>query len=402
MAKKLLIMLLIGAVSLLGTLPVVAKEVYELKEYEAITGEKLTFNEAPEFRIKVAAGELPPLEERLPDEPLIVEPLQEIGKYGGIWHRAHTGTSCNVKLHKLIDENLTRYNRDFTKILPNVVKGWEFSKDFKSITLFLRKGMKWSDGAPFTADDFMFWYEDIILNDELTPAKPSWFKVGRELGKMEKVDEYTIKISFTEPYPVITEVFCAPGRGKLYAPKHYLKKFHPKYTSMDEIKKEMEREGFNLWTDLFEVKREMLTSPDLPTISAWVCENTVDQPIQILARNPYYWKVDTQGNQLPYINEIHRTFVGTPEAIKLKALAGDIDFQVYKIGGTDDYPMYKQNEEKGGYRVVPDVPFIWGVVMGFNFFHKDPFLRKLFRNKQFRIAISLALDREEMKTASRW
>jgi len=255
--------------------------------------------------------------------------------------------------------------------------------------------LKWSDGAPFTADDFMFWWNDIILNDELTPVKPSFFMVGGELMRMEKIDDYTIKLSFSKPYGVLLARLSDWWAPTLYAPEHYLKQFHPKYTPIEEIKKQMKKEGFTIWTDLFGAKNAYNDNPGTyPTINAWRIVDRVDAPIQTWVRNPYYWKVDTKGNQLPYIDEVQQTLVSDDEALLLKAIAGDIDFQYRRIQGLANYTLVKQNEKKGDYRVVllinPGAPM---PAIYFNFFHKDPVLRKLFRDKRFRIALSVAITR---------
>jgi len=396
--RKLITILLIAATSLLGVTPVLAGEIkiYELKAYEQLIEKTLKFNEAPMLRVKVAAGKLPPVEERLPEEPLVAKPIEEIGQYGGVWRQAHMGTRDRWQNSYWLREPLIRWNKDYTDFVPNVAKDWKFSEDGKSITFFLRKGIKWSDGFPFTADDFMFWWNEIILNDELTPVKPASFKVGGELGTLEKLDDYTIRFSFTGPYPTILEELVWYNCG---APKHYLKLFHPKYTSMDKIKKIMKKEGFDLWIDLFGSKSDWLNNPGCPQIDAWIPQNTQDKPIQIFERNPYYWKIDTEGNQLPYIDYIRRTLVGDIETIVLKAIAGEVDLQSRRIRGLSNYPLVMENQEKGDYRVIQCISLGKNyATIYFNFHHKDSVLRKLFRDKRFRIALSIAINREEISS----
>ena len=393
-----MVMLLIGTLSLLGIVPALAQEVYNLKEYEQLIGKKLTFQEAPELRVKVAAGELPPVEKRLPEEPLVVKPAEEIGQYGGTWRwpRIRSNELWAFFSYEA-GEFLVRYSPDFKKVVPNVAKDFKWSKDAKTVTFYLRKGMKWSDGAPFTADDFVFWYKDIILNDQLTPAKPAWLKVGGELGKLEKINEYTFKISFTQPYGFLTEKLSGWWAPNLYAPKHYLKQFHPKYTSMDKIKKEMKKEGFDTWIDLFESKNTIQDNPNLPVITAWHVINSTIKPIQRAVRNPYYWKIDTKGNQLPYINHIQSTLLPDRQALLLKAIAGDIDFAYRRIQGVQNYTLMMQNQKKGNYKVWMMInPSNNFYTIFLNYHHKDPVLRKLIRNKQFRIALSVAINRNEV------
>jgi len=357
----------------------------------------MEYKEAPMLRTKVAAGELPPVEERLPEEPLVVVPVEEIGQYGGTARQVMMQKYSRGYSRQMFTENLTCFSPDYKKVLPNIAKGWEWSEDNKSVTFYLRKGMKWSDGAPFTADDFVFYWNDIMLNKELSPIPPSYFIIGGEPGKIEKIDDYTFKISFVEPYGMFLELLIAPGR-EAYACKHYLEQFHPKYTPMDEIKKVMEKEGFDIWIDLFGSKNSHFNNPGCPQIDAWIPQNTDDKPMQIFVRNSYYWKVDTEGNQLPYIDKWQRTFTSTTEATLLKTMAGEMDYGVKALGQDIEYwSMLMQYREQGDYRLTSRLPC--GTNHGtiyFNFWHKDPAIRELYRNKQFRIALSTAIDREEV------
>lgn len=417
MIRKWMLVLLSGMICLLGIIPAFAQEkpiwklmeeapktkVYQLKEYEELIGKKLEFNEAPELRVKVAAGELPPIEERLPEEPLVVEGVEAVGQslYGGSIREIHWPIvySLYVGAKKLfLYEFPIAYLPDMSALYPNVFLDYKASADAKRFTLYLRKGMRWSDGAPFTADDFVFYFEDVASNKDLNPAGVIPFMIGGESGVVEKIDDYTLEISFKQSYGIFLENF-ARWRDPPYLPKHYLKQFHPKYTPMDEIEKVMKEEDFDSWIDLFGAKLNYLENIECPTINTWVAQNPATEPIQILIRNPYYWKVDTEGNQLPYIDRIERTRVAAdPEASLLKIMAGEVDLRNHWfLAGLQNYPILKQNEEKGNYRVVP----CWGWVdaMGvvfFNFSHKDPILKKLLNDKQFRIALSVALNRDEI------
>jgi len=396
MIKKLAVIFLSGAICLWGVIPVLAAQYIDLSTCKIGSIKVEKFNEAPMLRVKVAAGELPSVEKRLPEEPLVVKPVEEIGQYGGVWRLVHMGTVDIGGRAYHLNEHLVCWNSDFTGFIPNVAKSWEFSKDGKNITFYLRKGMKWSDGVPFTADDFVFWYKDIILNNDLNPLKPGWLKIGGELGKLEKIDNYTIRFSFAEPYGTILEQLAGTWNIP-YAPEHYLKQFHPKYTSMDKIKEMMKKEGFTLWIDLFSAKNQHFNNPGCPQIDAWIPLDEVDKPIQRWVRNPYYWKVDTQGNQLPYIDKIERTLLSNRETILLKALAGDVDFYSRRVAGLKNYPIIMQNREKGDYRVIPTLsPGTNYCTIFLNLFHKDPVLHKLFRDKRFRVALSVAINREEI------
>lgn len=377
-----------------------------LREYEKTTGKKITeFKEAPVLKTRVSAGELPPVEDRIPSEPLVLMPIEQIGEYGGVWRDVGLGVRDIYSPWYTVREPLIRWSRDFTSFVPNVAKGWKVSEDTRSFTFYLREGMKWSDGAPFTARDFVFWYEDIVLNDEITPVKPGWLNAGGKMGKLERVEDHTIRFTFTAPYGTFLDLqhrLSVPA-----APKHYLKRFHPKYTPLEEIRKEMKKEGFDRWVDLFNYKTTgylYLTQPNFsiprtPQVTAWVAQTTVDQPVFTMARNPYYWKIDTAGNQLPYIDRIERVLVPSLEGLLLKIMAGEFTHHFYRIGDTQKhFPILVENQKKGDYRLIRkkgrggtnrSTIFL-------NFHHKDPVLRKLFLDKRFRIALSIAINREEI------
>ena len=399
--RKLILTLLVSAICLVGVTSALAQYAvpYNLDEYEQMSGKTLTFSEAPMLRTMVAAGELPPLEERLPQDLLVVEPAEEIGQYGGILHKLNEGPDIsNESMDFGAFEFLVAYSPDMTRLYPNVLKGWESSADAKTFTLYLRKGMRWSDGAPFTADDLLFFWEDVAQNKELSPAPPSWMMVAGEPGVMTKIDDYTVEVSFEMPYGLFIESL-ARWRPDVFLPKHYLKQFHPKYTSADVLEKRVKDEGVDTWISLFAAKDEYNAwrLPDRPTIRAWVAQNLDSEPIQIMTRNPYYWKVDTEGNQLPYIDRIERILVPNVEAQLLKILAGDIDIASMSQSDIETKSLVIDAQEEADYRLVPfkAIPSSRGSIE-FNMTHKDPILRKLFNDKNFRIALSVAIDREEV------
>lgn len=403
MIRKLMLVLLSGAICLVGMSAALAQEtqIYELKEYEQLTGRKMEFQEAPMLRTKVAVGELPPVEERLPEEPLVIKPCEEIGQYGGTLRLISQEGNYNNHNMTFGYEFLASYSPDMSKIYPNVLKGWKVSEDAKKFTLYLRKGMRWSDGVPFTADDIVFYFEDVALNKDLFPAPPSRFVIGGEAGVVRKIDDYTLEISFKEPYGSFIETLCR-WRPNAYLPKHFLKQFHPEYTPMDEIEKAVKKEGFNTWVGLFQSKMGgMFDSwgiPERPVLTFWVAQNSLDKPVQMLVRNPYYWKVDTEGNQLPYIDRVERYLINDYEAQLLKTLAGEIDFQWSLVwGALKNHPIVMENRGKGDYRLMR---FWWppdnrGAVR-FNMSHNDSTLKNLFNDRRFRIALSVAINREEI------
>lgn len=379
---------------------IVPGEFYNLSDYEKITGKKITkFNEAPMLAELVKQGKLPPVEQRLPKNPLVVTPVEEIGQYGGIWHRTWKGLSDEWGIHKICHEHLVMTDKGGTKILPNIAESWKVSKDGKIYTFKLREGTRWSDGTPLTTEDVRFWYEDIIMNKELFPVPPRILTAGGKPLEIEIIDKYNFRVKFAEPYPLFLITLAKEG-GKytFFAPSHYLKQFHPKYTPKEKIDQLVKEAGLQNWTQLFEMKgsgtKAYLQNSELPVLWPWRAVSKPTIPVMVLERNPYYFKIDPAGNQLPYIDKIHQILVENDQMTAMKILAGEIDFQARGVGA--DYTLLMENREKGGYRVV-----IWKgsgnwPVLYLNQNVKDPILRKIFEDRRFRIALSLAINREEI------
>jgi len=353
------------------------------------------YNEAPELAELVKQGKLPPLEQRLPKEPLVITPLEEVGQYGGTLHLLHLPQYATIWRGRMRDTFLIYSTPYLDKILPNVAKAWKVTKEGKVFTFFLREGMKWSDGHSFTADDIIFWYEDVVKNDELSPSKPAYLISGGKLAKVRKLSSYVVEFSFDEPSGIFLDAMCTTLPA---SPSHYLKQFHPKYTSMDKLKELMKKEGFDNWRDLFFNKANNYLNPECPSIDAFISVTTAKDPVFISKRNPYYWKVDTSGNQLPYIDRIEDAVIQNEETYLLKTLAGEVDFTALGfIGGLPSYPVVIENRTKGNYRLIP---YIWppnniGSIF-FNYGHKDNMIRSLFNEKRFRIALSIAINRDEI------
>jgi len=403
------VLFLCVAVCLLGTIPALAQGkntfrtedyVYStLKEYEKITGKKITkFNEAPMLKTKVAAGELPPVEERLPEREdiRVIVPVNQPGKYGGTLHKI--GTARQEELNTL-NSQIVKQNVEFTKVMPDLAKDIEFSKDYKTLTIHLRKGLKWSDGHPFTVDDILFWWEDVILNDELTPVKPKAWMRGGKLAKFEKIDDYTLRIHFAIPSPNVefklARFWQAGAQGSFFEPKHYLKKWHIKYNpDADKLAKE---EGYDHWWEAYgfhETPWPGGKDVKLPKMGPYKREKVTTTEL-VYVRNPYYYAVDTEGNQLPYIDKIVCYLITDPQMIKMKAIAGELDFCIDSV--LSDYPLYKENEKKGRYRtVLMEDALPTAIAIGFNLNHPDSVKRKIFQDVRFRRAMSLAINREEM------
>ncbi len=394
MMRKLVVMLLSGVICLAGVAPVLAQsQTFQTwatpQEYERATGKKIEeFYEAPELRVLVAKGELPSLEERLPEEPLVVLGFDgEIGKYGGIFIR---GITSPASLGEVMDTNLIMSKHSWTAdIYPNICKSYEMRDEGREWIINLRKGLKWSDGTPYTADDAMFWYEDVALNEEITPNFPKLL----ENAKIEKIDDYAIRIRFSIPTDLHNRLHI--GRLMTLFPKHYLKQFHPRYVDKDKLDKMTKEEGFDTWFQLFLDKADYAYNHnvDRPTLGPWMLVQAPPKDPVIYSRNPYYWAVDPAGQQLPYLDEQHQIMLGSFEVVNLRALAGELDWT--NVVGVKLFALAKEEEQKGKVRV-----FRWGETainaaqLEFNLTHKDPVIRKIFQDKRFRFAVSHAIDRD--------
>lgn len=361
-------------------------------------------NEAPMLQEMVKAGTLAPLEERLPVNPLVVEPVETIGKYGGTWRAGLRGGSDNAWMFRTIGyDTLVTWTRDWTGVEPNVAESWEANAEATEYTFKLREGMKWSDGAPFTADDILFWYEDVLMNTDLTPSVPNWMRSGDEPALVEKIDDFTVKFTFPQPNGVLLLRLASPdGPPVVGYPKHYMQQFHPKYNP-DAVKAATDA-GFADWMAFFNAKNAggccgFFADANLPTLNAWKItqaygENTTSVRAE---RNPYYWKVDTAGNQLPYIDYIAFDVGNDVETLVLKALNGEIDFQDRHIATFNNKAVFFDGQDAGGYRIVEKQTADNNVMeISFNLNHLDPMKNEIFNNLDFRIGLSHAINRQEI------
>ena len=368
-----------------------------------------SFKEAPQLAELVKAGKLPPVQERIGQDPLVVKPLREIGKYGGTWRRGFTGPFDTSNGHRAAqNDKLLYWDYTGTKLVPNIARGWEVSADGKITTLLLRRGMRWSDGQPFTADDFVFWYQDVYNNKDLVPTPLSVMTIGGKPIAIEKIDVSTIRFVSPEPYYALPTVLASVwgighharwGRDALggFAPAHYLKQFHPKYISKDELAKKVADGKFDGWVTMFKNRNDACRNPDLPVVTPWKTTSPITTPTWILERNPYSVWVDTDGNQLPYIDRIRMTLGENLEVINLRAIAGEYDSQARHID-ISKLPVLIENQQKGGYRVYLD-PSDQGADVGLfcnQSYERDAEIARWLSRREFRIALSHGIDRAQI------
>ncbi len=366
-------------------------------------------NEAPQLAAQVKAGKLPPVAERIGQDPLVIKPLHDIGKYGGTLRGGFTGPAdfwngfrcCSGPDHLMFWD----YTGD--RAIPNLARGLEMQDGGRSWLVQLRRGMKWSDGKPFTADDFVFWYEDIYKNKDLVPTPSATMAINGKQGEIQKVDTYTVRFKFPDPYFMFPDVLAGSTdlAGQMYgyralggfAPAHYLKQFHPKYVSQAELDKRAKDAKFDSWVRLFLFKNDWALNPELPVVSAWKTVTPINTPTWTLERNPYSVFVDTAGNQLPYIDRAVLTLAENLEVLNLRAVAGEYDFQQRHID-LGKLPVFLENQQKGGYKVYLDPADYGGdMIIKFNLnFDADPEIGKWFNTADFRRALSLGIDRDQI------
>ena len=374
------------------------------------------FNEAPMLAQLVQAGQLPPVDQRLPSDPMVLQPLRDIGQYGGTWRRAFTGPADGENMNRIMStDKLIFVDYTGVKIVPSLASAWNVSEDGKTITVTLRKGAKWSDGQPFNADDMVFWYQDLYSNKDLVPSGTPEFSVNGKPGTLEKIDDYTAAFKFEDAYPLFVDMlsgFTTIGAGFSlgstqngpfqggYAPAHYLKQFHPKYTQQAQLDQAVAAAGLNTWVELIKLKQNYQLNPECPVMTPWRTVTPITTASWTLERNPYFWGVDTQGNQLPYIDKVSLTLVESLEVANLKAMAGELDEQTRHMDLTK-LPAFLDNQPKGDYtvRLDPQAETAQTSLQVNLSYRDDPEVAKWLTNKDFRRALSLGIDRDQLNEA---
>jgi len=369
----------------------------------APTVEAAKYNEAPMLADMVAAGTLPAVEERLPDESdvQVVAPVESIGQYGGTWN-AVTGDAGagNIKM-KLYDPAV-RWKPDYTGYEPGLAKSWDWSDDGQTITFHFREGVKWSDGEEYTTEDLQFWWEDLAKNEDYKKISVPWWARDTEGNpiEMEFPDEYTWVLHFDRPQWIMPFVL-AQGFWEwepLMKPKHFLQQFHPTYTSG------------KTYEDL-ELQDDWIKVPGYPCLMAWCLKEYEAGVSWLFERNPYYWKVDPEGNQLPYIDQLRVEYVPDLETRVLRVAQGSYDCT---FRGTDDpnnIPLLTEQAAANNYRIVPgwmNGAGAWpGWLVNMDYHDEQEYdpatesaeskeIRELIRMQQFRKGLSVALDRERI------
>lgn len=381
-----------------------SKETNMVKPLEENTNsqEKEIVLESPYLSEMVKSGEIASLENRLPKKAdIMIEDMEVIGDYNDSLTMMFKGMSDKWKIEKCFEEPLFRFREDGL-VEPNVAKGFDVNDNSTEYIIYLREGMKWSDGVDFTADDCLFWYEHMMLKKTFGKSVYSCFysvnaKTGeKSLCKMEKVDDYSFKVTFKDPSPMFLERVAIDCKW-LFAPKHYYEKILPEFIGEEAAAIKAKELGFK---DVASMGKETgyyyWLQLDRPVLRPWVLSNDIDSDLLVCKRNPYYWKTDKEGKQLPYIDEIHFVKYSDENQNVLKCISGEADITLVYF---NDIVTVKQNEKKGDYSVLQWSSTNWSENAGalqFNLTCEDENLRNLFNNKDFRQALSIAVDREEI------
>lgn len=353
------------------------------------------YKEAPMLADLVKAGKLPPVEERLPLNPGVMNPIEMIGNYGGGIRRAFSGVSDRWGPTKLQDRGMAWFDKDLA-LHPRLAESWEVNEDATEWTFYLRPGTKWSDGTPMTTADVKWWYENTIMNKTLYPAVPAAWRTGPNPGvpmQLEVIDDFTCKFKFAHPNPMFIYKLT---RGIFMTPGHYMKQYHMELVEdKAKLEAEIKEKGFDSWDKYYLDNRDRFDlNPDKPSLGPFLMRGSTSSELFMMERNPYFFATDPEGNQLPYLDNIQHRLFENAETLNLWIVNGEIDFQARHVS-FGNYTLYKEGEAKGDYKVLLGISANHLAIQP-NHTTKEPKLREFFQNRNVRIALNLAMNRDEM------
>jgi peptide/nickel transport system substrate-binding protein len=401
-----------------GVAPGKYPQQFELGEFERNASCKLEFRANPDiakFNGMIQGNpQLPALSNRLPAEPLVVAPYDSIGRHGGVLdalsNATEAGTSDFMSTRHV---NLVRYSDDLQTIVPNVAKDWKWNDDYTELTFYLRKGHKWSDGKPFTSADVKFWYDNLALDSKVFEKPKDYVLVGGKRMQVETPNETTVVFKLPAPKPGLLAHF-ATHYGQGFQPKHFLGKFHPAVSAnADQYAKSLGfADGYDAIkayygnSDWMDTPTPMLNSPDRVASLPYAAAPTLESHIVVrettegrhFVANPYFYMVDTQGNQLPYINEMDEVYANDQQVRLLKLVNGEVDYKTQSLQ-LADAPLLLENQEKGNYSIQLK-PKIAMHAISFNVTSENPAKRAVFGDLRFRRAMSIAINREEINNVA--
>ena len=377
-------------------------EVFKIQEdvdySEGKSGRWYPKSESPLLSELVDEGKLPPVAERVGSEPVVLKGVDSIGSYGGTWFQVK-GSAAEVGTIQLFysGPTLVRFSPFGFPIVPHVAKGWDSSPDKREWTFYLRKGMKWSDGHPFTANDILYWWEkEVKLN---FADAPDWMKIGGRTGEIVKIDDYAIKFVFPHPYG---SFIARLARANIFsAPEHYLKKYHPVIGDDALIEATLKERRLPSRRSLVTILK-LWNNPEHPRFWPWIYRTYKANPPHVFVRNPYYWAVDTEGNQLPYLDQIYIDATNY-KLVPIAAASGAITFKIFDSMDLN-YTLLMSQREANDYEVYhwfPATRSRYLIYPNFNLW-VDPdnpatqMKHDLINDKRFRQALSLAINRQQI------
>ena len=364
------------------------------------TQTSLGYSESPLLTELVRKGELPPVELRLPKNPREIDFVSRnlsIGKYGG---------SIRMLMARAKDaRQMTVYG--YARLLIFEPKNFEYQPDIlesydvvngKKFIFKLRQGHKWSDGKPFTSEDFRYWWEDVANNIELSPVgPPTMMKVEGQIPKFKIIDKFTIQYEWDKPNPDFLSALAGASPLYIYRPAHYMRKFHKKYAHGNKLKIAIAKSKQRNWSALHNKMDNLYRNDniELPVLQPWVCISKSSSNRLRFKRNAYFHRIDPEGQQLPYVDEFIFGMTSN-KLISAKVGTGEVDLQARYLR-FDDYTFLKKGEERSPYSTR-----LWTTAKGSqlalfpNLNYKDKTLRSLLRDVRFRRALSMSINRHEI------
>jgi peptide/nickel transport system substrate-binding protein len=354
------------------------------------------FKDAPFFADQVKDKKLPPLAERIPKAPIVVDAA---GQYGGDIVTLVPRPRDIRYISTFTYTRLVGYDRNL-QLQPDLLEKLE-NEDDRVFTFTLRPGHRWSDGSPFTTEDFRYYWEDVAQNADLSPAGPPEFMmVDGKPPRFEILDERTLRFTWDKPNPRFLPQLAGALDPGIYRASAYLKQFHAKYADKAALDEKAKQQKLKSWAALHNRLDDMKeqTNPALPTLMPWRVVTAAPANRFIFERNPYYHRIDRQGQQLPYVDRLIMD-VSASGLFAAKANAGELDL-LFRGLSMSDIPVLKEGEKAKGYTTLL-WPYARGTELALypNLNTVDPVWRQLNRDIRFRRALSLGIDRKTLNNA---
>ncbi len=359
------------------------------------------YKEAPMLAELVKAGKLPPVDQRLPKNPMVMTGYEGIGKHGGTWRRCFSGVSDRWGPTKLVDRAWAWFDKNLN-LIPRILESWQASPDGKVWTIKLREGTKWSDGVEHTTADYAWWYKNELTNKKVTPGTVTiWADPDKKYCQFEAVDKYTARFTYGKPKPMFIYNMVRGGQGGTASagpitPSHFMSKFHED-TAPDKaaLEADFKKRGFASWDKYYvDWAQWWYLNVARPHLGGWVAKAEMAKELFVMERNPYFFAVDAEGNQLPYIDKITHRLFENQEVKNLWVTNGEIDMQARHMT-IADLALYKSGEAKGDYKVVLAIG-AGHIAMQLNLTTKNKLLNEFFNQRNVRIAISHAINRDQV------